>query len=40
MDLSFLIGIIGAGVLTIGAAWPIEKTNVPTKSVKNWFFLV
>lgn len=40
MDLSFLTGIIGASILTIGAAWPIEKTNVPTKSVKNWLFVV
>ena len=40
MDLTFLIGIIGAIILTIGAAWPIEKTNVPTKSVKNWLLVV
>ncbi len=38
MELSVIAGIVGSIVLLIGAAWPLEKTTVPTKSVKNWLF--
>lgn len=38
MEFSFLIGILGSLVLVTGAAWPIEKTKNPIKSVKNWLF--
>ena len=38
MDLSSVIGIVGWIVLIIGAAWPIETTKKPTKSVKNRLF--
>lgn len=40
MELSFLTGIVGSIVLLIWAAWPIEKTKEPIKSVKNWFFAI
>ena len=40
MELSFITGIVGSIILLIGAAWPIEKTNDPTKSVKNWLFAI
>lgn len=38
MSLSFVLGLIGALVLVTGAAWPVEKTKKPTKSIKNWLF--
>ncbi|MFA6255868.1 MAG: hypothetical protein WC606_01670 [Candidatus Absconditabacterales bacterium] len=40
MDLSFLAGIVGSVILLIGAAWPVEKTKDPMKSVKNWLFAI
>ena len=38
MELSFIAGLVGAGVLVVGAAWPDKKVTHPTKSVKNWLF--
>lgn len=40
MDTNFLIGLFGAVVLVIGAAWPAKKVKHPTRSVKNWLFAV
>ncbi len=41
MDYSFFTGLLGSLVLVAGAAWPVPKGKVhPTKSVKNWLFLV
>ena len=38
MALPFVLGLIGSLILVIGAAYPVEKTKIPTKSVKNWLF--
>lgn len=40
MDVSFLTGLIGSIVLVIGAAYPIEKTKKPMKSVRNRLFSI
>lgn len=40
MTLSFVIGLVGSLVLVTGAAWPIETTKVPYKSVKNRLFAI
>ncbi|MEK7673199.1 MAG: hypothetical protein AAB373_04920 [Patescibacteria group bacterium] len=36
-DYIFYLGLEGAIVLVIGAAWPDKKTSHPTQSIKNWF---
>lgn len=38
MEISFVVGLVGAGVLVVGAAWPDKKVKHPVKSVKNWLF--
>ena len=38
MEFSVITGIVGSIVLLIGAAYPIEATQKPMKSVKNWLF--
>lgn len=38
MDLSLFVGLLGSLALIVGAAWPVEKTKNPRKSVKNWLF--
>jgi hypothetical protein len=41
MDLIFLIGVIGSLVLVTGSAWPeIKDVKHPSKSIKNWLFLI
>lgn len=40
MDITFLIGLVGAIVLVVGAAWPVHKVSHPVKSVKNWLFAI
>ncbi len=40
MDITFLIGVIGALVLVAGAAYPAKKVKHPTHSAKNWLFAV
>lgn len=40
MPLPTLIGIIGAIILVIGAAYPIKKVSHPVKSTKNWLFAI
>ncbi len=40
MTINFIVGFIGALTLIIGAAYPIEKVSHPSKSVKNWLFLL
>jgi hypothetical protein len=39
MDLTFVVGVIGALILVCGAAWPPGKSKVAWKSVKNWLFM-
>jgi len=38
MELSFFVGLLGSLVLVTGAAWPVEKTTNPRKSIKNRLF--
>lgn len=40
MEFSFFVGVLGSLVLLTGAAYPIEKTKSPMKSIKNWLFAV
>jgi len=40
MTINFIVGLVGALILIVGAAYPIEKVSHPSKSVKNWLFLV
>ena len=40
MTLPFIIGLMGSLVLVAGAAYPIEKTKIPYKSVKNRLFAI
>ncbi len=40
MELTFFSGIIGSIILLIGAIWPIEKTTLATKSIKNRLFAI
>ena len=40
MDYIFYIGLIGAIVLVIGAAWPGVKDKHPVTSIKNWLFAI
>ena len=39
-DLNFIIGILGAIVLVTGAAWPAKAVKHPTRSIKNWLFVI
>lgn len=38
MSLAFVVGLLGALILVVWAAYPVEKTKKPYKSVKNWLF--
>lgn len=40
MELSFVAGIAGSLVLLVGAIWPLEKTLVPAKSIRNRLFAI
>ncbi len=40
MDLPSLIGIFGAVILVIGAAYPAKKVPHPVRSTKNWLFAI
>ncbi len=40
MSINFLIGILGAIILVIGAALPDTRISHPVKSFKNWFFVI
>jgi hypothetical protein len=40
MELAFFSGIIGSVILLIGAIWPIERTTIATRSIKNRLFAI
>lgn len=40
LDPISILGIGGAGVLVVGAAYPDKKVSHPVKSIKNWLFAV
>jgi len=40
MDIPFLIGLVGAIILVMGAAYPVKPVKHPTKSIKNWLFAI
>ncbi len=40
MNPIFIIGLIGALVLVVGAAYPPEHVVHPAKSIKNWLFAI
>ncbi len=37
---NFYIGVIGAIILVLGAAWPVKPKIHPAKTVKSWLFAV
>ncbi len=40
MSSTFLVGLAGSLILVSGAAYPVKPVKHPTKSMKNWLFLV
>ncbi|OGJ60299.1 hypothetical protein A2635_00980 [Candidatus Peribacteria bacterium RIFCSPHIGHO2_01_FULL_51_9] len=40
MNTSFAVGLLGALILVIGAAWPERPVRHPTLAIKNWLFAV